>query len=301
MESILLNVPIPVVYVAEDEDGRWDVVDGLQRLNSLKRFLNNEFKLKGMEVLEELNRSSYNDLNPKAMRILNNGMLRIILIFRESHPDIKYEIFMRLNRGAVRLTEQELRNCLYRGRFNEMLHELRERPIVLRMLDLDKPDNRMGDAEVLLRQFTIRGGYDPTTGKIATYSGNMRSSLNRYMERHRDISATEAEATKQRFLEDLGKVEEVFGTDAFHRINEDGSYDERPNRAIMDAVLTGVGPFTLDAIKTKKSAIVLLLRCLINEDVDFNDAILVRTSDKQRMEYRVHTFARKLAEIMRGE
>jgi hypothetical protein len=114
VESILLNVPIPAVYVAEDQDGRWDVVDGLQRLNSLKRFFGDEFKLKGLDVLRELNKAYYKDLNPKATRILRNGILRIILIFKESHPDIKYEIFMRLNRGAVKLTEQELRNCLCR-------------------------------------------------------------------------------------------------------------------------------------------------------------------------------------------
>ena len=70
IESILLNVPIPVIYVAEDEDSRWNVVDGLQRLNSLRRFFAKEFKLRGLEVLQELNGSNYESLNPKAGRIL---------------------------------------------------------------------------------------------------------------------------------------------------------------------------------------------------------------------------------------
>lgn len=300
VESILLNVPIPVIYVAEDEDGRWDVVDGLQRLNSLKRFLNNDFKLKGLEVLDELNGDFYSALNPKAMRILNNGMLRIILIFKESHPDIKYEIFMRLNRGAVKLTEQELRNCLYRGQFNDMLHELRAKPIVLRMLDLEKPDNRMADAEVLLRQFTVRGGYDPVTGKISTYSGNMRSSLNRYMEKVRNITPERASAIAREFLDDADKVVEVFGANVFRRINADGTYDDRPNRAIIDAVLTSVTNYSIQAIKQKKQEIVLLLKELINEDKEFLEAITLRTSSKQRMEYRVHTFANKLVDVMRS-
>jgi len=247
-----------------------------------------------------LNKNFYKDLNPKAARILRNGILRIILIFKESHPEIKYEIFMRLNRGAVKLTEQELRNCLYRGRFNDLLHDLREQKIVQRMLGLDEPDNRMADAEVLLRHFTVRGGYDPTTGKIATYSGNMKSSLNHYMAKMRNVTAEQAESLKNQFMSDAAKVDEVFGANAYRRINADGSFDDRPNRAIVDAVLTGMAPHPIEAIRQKKTDIVELLKNLINGDATFADAITTRTSDKQRMEYRVHTFSKKLAELMGG-
>jgi len=89
IESILLNVPIPVIYVSEDEDSRWNVVDGLQRLNSLQRFFKGDFKLRGLEVLSELNKQRIKDVNPKETRILRNGKYRIILIFKESHPEIK--------------------------------------------------------------------------------------------------------------------------------------------------------------------------------------------------------------------
>src|SRR5262249_20292404 len=156
-----------------------------------------------------------------------NGILRIILIFKESHADIKYEIFMRLNRGAVKLTEQELRNCLYRGRFNEMLHELREERVIQALLDIEKPDNRMADAEVLLRQFTLRAGYQRDTGKISTYTGNMRSSLNHYMAKARNLPEGEIAAMKTKFMEDAGKIFKLFGANAFHRINSDGSFDDR--------------------------------------------------------------------------
>ncbi len=299
VESILLNVPIPVIYVAEDDDGAWDVVDGLQRLSALSRYFDNEFKLKGLDVLNELNGQKYKDLNPKASRLLRNGILRLILIFKESHADIKYEIFMRLNRGAVKLTEQELRNCLYRGRFNDLLHELVGQGLVQTLLDLDAPHYRMADAELLLRHFMIKGGYDPSTGKIATYTGNMRSSLNHYMAKVRNLSAPEIDALKKDFLSAAVKVAEVFGSDAFHRINADGSFDDRLNRAIMDAVMVGVGFHSLEIIRTKKDAVKEVLRTLINDDKEFNDAITIRTSDKQRMEYRVHTFNQQLDAAMK--
>ncbi len=300
VESILLNVPIPVVYVAEDNDGLWDVVDGLQRLNSLKRFFADEFKLKGLEVLAELNGQRYKDLNPKTARILRNGILRIILIFKESHPDIKYEIFMRLNRGAVTLTEQELRNCLNRGRFNDLLHELREQQVVLMLLNLDAPHKRMTDAELLLRHFTVKAGYDFTKGTISTYSGNMRSSLNHYMASVRDASTDTIAVMKHEFVQTAMNAAAIFGENAFNRINADGTFDGRLNRAIMDAVLIGFGFHSLDVLAPRKAEITKLLRRLTNDDPIFVDAITVRTSTKQKMEYRVHTFTRELAAIVKG-
>ena len=78
IESILLNVPLPIIYLSEDKDGKWNVIDGLQRLNTVRRYLGGEFKLRGLEVLQELNGSSYVTLNTKAQRILRNGILRII-------------------------------------------------------------------------------------------------------------------------------------------------------------------------------------------------------------------------------
>lgn len=114
IESILLNVPIPVLYMAEDEDSRWNVVDGLQRLYSLKRFFDDEFKLTNLDVLQELKGKKYSQLrDEKPGRILRNGIIRTVVISQDSHHEIKYDIFMRLNRGSIKLNEQELRNCLY--------------------------------------------------------------------------------------------------------------------------------------------------------------------------------------------
>ncbi|WP_432799924.1 DUF262 domain-containing protein [Poriferisphaera sp. WC338] len=300
VESILLNVPIPVIYVAEDEENRWEVVDGLQRLNSLHRFFQNEFKLQKLEVLDELIGVKYKDLNPKAARILRNGILRIIMIFKESHSDIKYEIFMRLNQGAVSLSEQELRNCLYRGPFNDMLHELRSNKDVLTMLGLPQAHKRMADAELLLRHLTIKNGYNRETGGISTYTGNMRSSLNRYMESAKKTVASELNMVKDEFLRSTYNVLGVFGNNAFHRIDETGNFDGRLNRAIMDAILVAFGYFDNDDLVSRKDDIKEMLRVLINEDVEFLDAITVRTSQKGKMEYRVHTFTCQLAKIIGG-
>ena len=97
IESVLLNVPIPPIYVAEEDNGTWNIIDGLQRLTSFKNFYEGKFKLRGLDSLKELNKQNYDSLNPNAKNILDNGSLRIILITKESHPEMKYDVFMRLN------------------------------------------------------------------------------------------------------------------------------------------------------------------------------------------------------------
>ena len=80
VESIILNVPIPVIYVSEEKDSTWSVIDGLQRLNSLKKFFDGKFKLTGLEILSELNKCEYKTLPSKASRMLRNGLLRIVMV-----------------------------------------------------------------------------------------------------------------------------------------------------------------------------------------------------------------------------
>jgi hypothetical protein len=301
IESFLLNVPIPVVYVSEDDDSKWTVVDGLQRLESLRRFFANEFKLRGLEVLNDLNGAQYSTLNPKAARILRNGILRIILIFKESHPDIKYEIFIRLNRGSIKLTEQELRNCLYRGQFNELLKELRENPNFLEMLGLSKPHKRMMDASLVLRYFTIAEAYDSSNnGLFESYQGKVLSSMNKFMELKKKISQEEIEVFKKRFNDTVEKVYSVFGTNAFRKFDATGSLESpRLNRAIMDMVMVSFEYFSKSKLLDHKQDILNLLISLPQSDINFNQAITISTSDKKQVEYRLSTWNQELRNILK--
>lgn len=298
IESILLNVPIPVVYVAEDEDSRWTVVDGLQRLNTLRRFFSNEFRLRGLEVLQELNGMQYSTLNPKAGRILRSGILRIILIFKESHPEIKYDIFMRLNRGAIKLNEQELRNCLYRGALNTLLKDLRSNRRLLTILNLTAPHKRMDDAELILRYFALSDSYDGSTGKLRGFLGKMKPALNKFMTDNRKADERRIGELQDRFNSTIEKVYSVFGNRAFRRINRDGSYDRQLNRAIMDVVMVSFEHYAADRLVERKDAIHDLLRELPTQDFGFMEAISIATSDRPRIEYRLAKWHAALNEIL---
>jgi len=155
IESILLNVPIPPCYLSQNEDFELDVIDGQQRLFSIYRFLDNQFPLTQLEVLKELNDKRFHELPTKTQRQLKTHTLRCILITNESHPDIKFDVFERLNTNTVPLNAQELRNCVYRGSLNSMLEEASQYAPWLQILRRKSPDLRLRDEELILRFFSF--------------------------------------------------------------------------------------------------------------------------------------------------
>ena len=125
IESVLLDIPIPIIYLAQNEDGIENVIDGQQRLTSLFCFIEGKFpdgkvfKLTGLNVFGELKGKTYKDLDDDKQEKIRDYSLRVISFTNESDPDLQYEIFQRLNKGSVALNDQELRNCIYRGRWTD--------------------------------------------------------------------------------------------------------------------------------------------------------------------------------------
>jgi len=301
IESIVLNVPIPVVYVSQEEDDSWTVIDGLQRLNSLKRFFDRDFKLTGLEILSDLNKSDAKSLNPKALRILKNGLLRIIVISHDSNEEIKYDVFMRLNRGSVKLTEQELRNCLYRGKFNEMLKSLSENKQFLSLLNLKAPHARMNDCEIILRYMALSRSWDRVERDIANYKGRMKLFLNQFMLEHQDDSKREIDGFIIDFNDTVDKVFTIFGDKAFRRTNIHGEYESSLNRSIMDVLMVSFKFFSKEVLLPKKDLIVKRFNALAIKDAPFRDSIIIATSDKKVITYRLTRWFDELALILDGQ
>lgn len=134
IESILMDVPIPVIYLAQERDGTFSVIDGQQRLTSFLSFVNGkypngeEFKLTGLTVLTELNRLTFALLSRELQTKIRTTTIHSIIIKKESNEDIKFEIFERLNTGSTKLNEDEIRNTVYRGAYIKLLSELAANP-----------------------------------------------------------------------------------------------------------------------------------------------------------------------------
>ena len=161
IESILLNVPIPPCYLAQDQQFKLDVIDGQQRIFSIYRFVDNQFSLQDLSFLTELHGMRYFELDATMQNRINTYTMRCIMITNDSDPDIRFEVFERLNSNTMPLNAQELRNCISRGSLIDLLGHLASNRSWLSILNRKSPDTRMRDEELILRFFGFyMGGLD---------------------------------------------------------------------------------------------------------------------------------------------
>lgn len=165
IESFLLNVPVPPIYLAEEDYGIYTIIDGKQRITAVSDFLNNGFALHGLEEFPELNGSRFREL-PKSLQsaLRVRPYLRVITLLKQSHPKLKYEVFIRLNRGGIRLNNQEIRNVAFRGELNDAIYEAANHPLLRTALKIEGPKSaafqQMQDAEYVLRFLTLEGAWE---------------------------------------------------------------------------------------------------------------------------------------------
>lgn len=287
IESIIMNVPIPPLYFAEEKDGRWLVVDGLQRLKSVKSYFENEFALNKLEIIKELEGVKFKDLPPKAKSLLKDGALRINVIKFESHPEIKYDIFMRLNKGAVTLNNQELRNCLFRGTFNEMLKKLVKENEILRVLNLKEPHDRYLDVEFLVRylSFSEYLKHNEEGYFIENYKGSLKSFINDYMLEKKDANEEKINSLKEKTLKTFRKILAVF-EDGQGLLNT-ASKSSQINKAFADCILLSFEKYEMPELLIKKAEIQTLKNQFL-EDTIFISYISKRTSDSEIIKKRLN-------------
>lgn len=305
IESIWLSIPIPQIFVSVEEDGKWNVIDGQQRLTSLRRFYKNEFQLKGMDVLHELNGSKYDTLEDKPKRLLNGGNIRIVAIHEDSHPDIKFDVFMRINQGAVQLNAQELRNCLYRGNLNNLLHELSNNKDFLSILNLREPHKRFNDVEIILRYFSIS---DSSSRNFDDYPGTMKKFLNAFMRKNRESNNDNNKQLEKKFNENILKAKEIFGNNAFRKwITSENKFETSLNLSLMDCQMLAIEEWPIEIIRKHKDNLLESFKKIFEpteieskktENDIFIDSITKGTSSKAKLIHRVHLIKQKFKEII---
>lgn len=162
VESILLGIPIPPIFVAEDQDGKWELVDGLQRISTVLSFFGklpldekNNLKLSSGELLNDsIKDVTIKDLSLKLQHTIKRSVCRVEILRWDSDIDMRYELFNRLNTGSSPLTAQELRNCIYIGEFNTMIRRLASNSSFIELLSLStKRNEEMYHEELILRFF----------------------------------------------------------------------------------------------------------------------------------------------------
>jgi len=287
IESLYLNIPIPVCYFAELEDGKYSVIDGKQRLSSISIFLSNDLILKNLKIASELNGKKQRTLEPEQLRKIESRTIRCIVILKESDSDVCREIFDRLNSNSVPLNKQELRNSTFRGKFNDFLKELAKNKAFQNIRGVDKEDKRMNDCELALRYFAFKE-------KLSSYRPPLAEFLDNYLKEGNKFSDEKIELEKKAFIEIVKKIHFVFDKNAFRRYDLiQKVWETRINKAIFDVIMLSFTNIDIQTIKKDKEKIIDAFKdiCGLTE---FNESITTWTKTIKAINARLNLWRDRL-------
>ena len=275
VESILIGIPIPIIYLCEEEEGIFSVIDGQQRIMSFTRFLKNEFALVGLSKLSVLNGKFFRDLEKSVQRRLRAKSLKAICLDRDSQA-LKYDIFSRLNLGAVKLKDQEVRNCIYRGPFNTMLRRIADTDENVKALFHYADNKRMEFEERILRFFAMRDFYH--------ISGTFKDTMNRFMMKHLHDSPEEIAKLEEQYRSVVDAVKQVLGREAFFFQGERSS---KFNGAVYDSIVISFSLFPKRTLLLYADKIRAGIYDMKEHDAEYRENVYVGTNAGRRVRRRI--------------
>jgi hypothetical protein len=241
IESLLLEIPVPPIYFGRMPGGRLEVIDGQQRLTTLIRFVRNEFDLQRLQRMGGLNGKHFHALSEEQQAKVMDAPIRSIVIDAGNNQNLRYEVFERLNRGAMGLNEQELRNCVYRGAFCDLLAKLETDTIWRRIKGGDKPEPRFVEREMILRFFAF-------ANRLSEYKGKLKSFLNDYMAKYAARGDADIRSQANMFRQTMQNVWTVFGENS-GRLYSTGTEDRPTIEGRWEA------KFSISALDIQASAL----------------------------------------------
>lgn len=240
IESILLRIPLPVFYFSEDDEGRYTVVDGLQRLSTICDFMNNKLKLENLEYLEKSCKGKTYNLEPKDKKIdekfyrrFNAYQIAVNIISSDSPTSVKYDIFRRLNTGGMPLNMQEIRNSFACQMLRDLLKEM------VALDSFKKATDGLADARMQAREFALRYilflNMIQKKGSVEPYSGLMDEELDSCV----DLISSSKSFDKDYYLQSFDKAMNnsyyLFGRHCFRKVKEKTTNSD--NRLIINKLL----------------------------------------------------------------
>lgn len=290
IESILLNLPLPAFYFDGSNPDKWIVVDGLQRLSTLQKFVvfadknhnSDNYKrrliLKGLETLSEINGKDYNELPSRMKRRISEFTVTLYLIKPGTSKNVKYSIFHRINTGGLNLNSQEIRNALNQdSNAPKFLTKLSDNEVFKRIVNISA--KRMQDRELVLR-FMAYQVLSPND-----YRSSMSQFLDMAMERLGEDEHL-FDSLAQKFNQSLLISEEIFGEHAFSKSIRSGSNSF--NRTLYEVWTYYFSFFNSDQrdlLKKKKESFIDDFKELLTE-AKFDDAITFASATTNKVLYR---------------
>lgn len=226
IESVIMGIPLPLVYLAESRDGNLIVVDGRQRLTTFFEFLDNKFKLSKLNILKELNGYNFKMLEDKYSNYATTieDYQLVVQVIKYPTPDrVRFDIFDRVNRGGTPLNKQEMRNALYQGNATKLLKDITESQNFYEATGGGISSKHMKDRYIALRAIAFCLLYNhqlvDENGKLVTYKSDIEDLLGKTMEYINRLNDVEVQKIKEQFDLVMKNIYETLGKDAF-RIGE---------------------------------------------------------------------------------
>lgn len=294
IESLLLKFPLPVFYFDASDDEKWLVVDGLQRLWTLKNFvIDKTLYLQGLEILKDYDKMNYERLNLTMQRRINETQVTTYLIQPGSPKKVKYYVFRRINTGGLTLNAQEIRHALNQQQGAVYLKDIAESNNIRDHFKI--PDKRMQDRELILRGLTF------IFRKYEDYEKPLIDFLDKSMEEIEKMSESELLALKEKFFSGLSRARTFFGKHVFSRSLISGN-NYRLNAALFEVWVSEFAKLSYDeyqSLVTNRSAFMKVYKDLIRKDKEFESSIVSATSNKNAVIARFTKIERLITKFAR--
>lgn len=289
IESILLNVPVPPCFLAQNDDFELEVIDGQQRIFSIYRFIDNQFTLSGLEALIELNGKKFFQLE-KLQNKLSNHTLRCVVITNDSDEELRFDVFQRLNSNTVPLNAQELRNCVYRGSLVDLVQKLVYYKPWLKILRRSEPDRRMKADELVLRFFAFQNK------GVKEYRTPQKYWLNDVAKDGQQLSAERMLTLEELWNTTIDNCLKLFSADACFRRPLAGKKSAPLNKALFDLQMWSLSHRSSNIIIANKELFQSLYVELFNNE-EFVDLISKSVDHKSRTLRRFEIWSNHFAVI----
>jgi Protein of unknown function DUF262 len=313
IESMLLRIPIPSLYVSEDKDGNYTVVDGLQRLCAISHFvevaaLNKAAKvklaplrLKSLESLSEYDGSTFAEIPRPLQRRINETELTLHVIRASTPSNVKFNIFSRINQGGLPLTAQEIRNAIYPGEWRPRVRQLAEGDLFMKATQGKIKRERMQDVELVLRfvaHYTL-----PPNEKRAD-DQNLDDFLNDTVEKRSINWGNDTwQEIESAFARALRAAPSVFGRIAFRKYSEPNEYKRPINRGLFETESVGLARRNeneLRILASRSDQVIEKFKVHYQQDDDFSNALLYATGRGRASNKRSETINAIFDEVLRA-
>ena len=296
IESLLIRIPIPALYIDATDEDHWLVVDGLQRLTTLKRFvIDKELKLSGLEFLTQLEGATCEDLKLKFKRRILETQMYVYKIEQGTPSDVKFNIFKRINTGGLPLSAQEIRHALNQGEATKFLGRLAESEEFLSATAHGISDKRMAAQECVLRfvAFTLTPHNDYKGGDLDGF-------LNDTMARMNEMSKVRLTELEHQFLQTMVAAREIFDDDAFRKRYDKGRGRSPINKALFEAWSVNLGKLSEDQIMVLEREREVLKDKFIElmNTPEFSDAVSQGTGDATKVNLRFRKIEQLIQEVL---